>query len=111
VAATARAFRGVSALSRELGKASRLFRPRCRRACSRRGAIAKSLFHRTPASGSQPPYGGSRCSTYGSLSAGRMPDSIARRRSSSALNSAPSRSMMFEIHSHIRKMITPARAP
>ena len=53
----------------------------------------------------------SRGSANGSWSSGRMPASIARPRSSSALNSAPSRIMMFEIHSQTRNTIGPARAP
>jgi hypothetical protein len=53
----------------------------------------------------------SRGSANGSWSSGRMPASIARPRSSSALNSAPSRIIMFEIHSQTRKMIGPASAP
>jgi hypothetical protein len=52
----------------------------------------------------------SRGSTNGSLSSG-WPASMARPRSSSALNSAPSRIMMFEIQSQTRKMIGPASAP
>ena len=53
----------------------------------------------------------SRGSTNGSLSSGLFPPSIARPRSSSALNSAPRRMAMFEIHSHTRKTITPPSAP
>jgi hypothetical protein len=52
----------------------------------------------------------SRGSRNGSLSGG-CPASTCRARSSSALNSAPSRTAMFEIHSHTRKMMTPPRAP
>ena len=51
-----------------------------------------------------------RGSTNGSSSAG-WPPSITRARSSSALNSAPSRIATFESHSQTRKMITPARVP
>jgi len=53
----------------------------------------------------------SRGSANGSLSFGRMPPSIARWRSSSALNSAPSRIMLFEIQSQTRNTITPPSAP
>ena len=52
----------------------------------------------------------SRGSRNGSSLAG-CPALIWRPRSSSALNSAPSRIAMFEIHSQTRKTITPPKAP
>src|SRR4051812_44540266 len=52
----------------------------------------------------------SRGSRNGSTSSG-WPASICRPRSSSALNSAPSRMAMLESHSQTKKMITPPMAP
>jgi low affinity Fe/Cu permease len=53
----------------------------------------------------------SRGSTYGSSPSGTSPPAAARPRSSSALNSAPNKIAMLEIHSQTRKMITPAMLP
>jgi hypothetical protein len=52
----------------------------------------------------------SRIATKGSASGG-APALMARPRSSSALNSAPSRMAILVIHSQIRKMIMPAMLP
>src|SRR6476646_2631207 len=55
--------------------------------------------------------GSDRGGRNGSLSVGRMPASICRRRSSSAFSSAPSRMTMLVIQSHTRKAITPPSDP
>src|SRR5205085_11407400 len=52
----------------------------------------------------------SRGSMNGS-SSGPWPASMCRPRSSSALNSAPSRIAILEIHSHTRKAIPPPSVP
>ncbi|MFC7479286.1 hypothetical protein ACFQX7_03320 [Luedemannella flava] len=76
------------------------------RGCLRRFAL---FFASSAAFASRPP-GVWRSSMYGSASAGR-PASMARRRCSSASNSAPSSRATLDSHSQIRNTMTAPTVP